>query len=437
MTSQLSRREILRIGALSLFAPPLLARSAAAGLRPVPSRKCIYIMLQGGPSHLDMWDPKPAAPAEVRGPFAPASTNVPGLQLTSLSPETSKIADRLTVIRSMTHAFNNHIAGTYVMLTGSNAQPNADREAMPDDAPGPGALLNHLCGADAIVPPAVSLPTWLSIPGPSNRMPGQYGGILGSACDPFLIPGEPHKPGFRPLNLTLPDDVPAPRFTSRRQLLAGMDDIQRTLDAPETRVASGTRARAFDLLADSKFREALDLEQEPAEVRDRYGRTKIGQSLLLARRLVEAGVCFVEFNEFNQHWDTHGAIEASLKDRVPPLDRAFAALTSDLAERGLLDDVLVVCTGEFGRTPVINGEAGRDHWPDVYSLLLAGGGLQPGAFGASDPRGAYPARDPVTPADLLATLWHQLGIDPQTEYIDRTGRGHRLSTGRVLESILV
>jgi hypothetical protein len=431
-----SRRRILQLGALSLSVP-VLARVGRAAIEAPTRRKCIFIMLQGGPSHLDMWDPKPDAPAEIRGVFPPASTNVPGISLTTICPETAKIADRVTVVRSMTHAFNNHIAGTYIMLTGSAAQANTDREAHPDDFPGPGALLNHLHGSTAAVPVSVSLPTWLSIPGPSNRMPGQYGGLLGSACDPFLIQGEPHKPGFKPLSLTLPEDVAVPRFSSRRELLSGLDDVRRTIAGQPCEVQSRLHSRALDLLSDPRFRDALNLENEQPAVRERYGMTKIGQSLLLARRLIEAGVCFVEFNEFNQHWDTHGAIERSLKDRVPPLDRAFAALTSDLAERGLLDDTLVVCTGEFGRTPVINKDAGRDHWPDAYSLLLAGGGIRGGAvYGASDTRGAYVARDPVTPSDLLATLWHQLGHDPMTEFTDRAGRGHRLSTGRIVDAIL-
>ncbi|MEW4530309.1 DUF1501 domain-containing protein [Maioricimonas sp. JC845] len=430
-----TRREVLRLGALSVFGT-MTASSHASGTVQ-PSRKCIFIMLQGGPSHIDMWDPKPEAAAEVRGPFGVASTRTPGLMLTDLSPETARVSEHVMVVRSMTHRFNNHIAGTYIMLTGSDDQPDADREAKADDVPGPGAILNYLAGAGSPVPVAISLPTWLSIPGPSNRMPGQYAGFLGSSHDPFLIQGEPQKPDFRPLSLTLPDDVSARRFTSREALLAGVDRATRQAET----AAAATRDRlyesAFGLLTNPRFRDALDLSKESPAVRERYGMTKIGQSLLLARRLIEAGVTLVGFNEFNQHWDTHGAIENSLKDRVPPMDRAFAALVSDLADRGLLDETLVINTGEFGRTPVINNQAGRDHWPDVYSLLLAGGGIRGGAvWGRSDQRGAYVHSDPVTPSDLLATMWHCLGIPPETEIRDRLNRPHRLTQGRVMNEWL-
>lgn len=428
-----SRRQLLQIGALSLLGGPSLVR----GSETATAKHGILIFLQGGPSQLDMWDPKPDAPKEVRGPFTPIDTALPGLKLTNLLPMTAKIADKIAVVRSMTHSFNNHIAGTYVMLTGSVVQPNADREAAQHDAPGPGAILSYLNHNKEGVPAAVSLPTWLSIPGPSNRMPGQYSGYLGSTHDPFLIQGEPHKPGFKPLSLTLPGEIPLARFESRTQLLQQIDAVTRDLETKGTRSRDQMYESAVDLLVNPKFRDALDLTQEPQSVRDRYGMTKIGQSLLLARRLVEAGVTWVAFNEFNQHWDIHSAIESSKKDRVPPVDRAYSALVEDLDQRGLLSSTVVINTGEFGRTPVINKDAGRDHWPDVYSLTICGGGIQGGqVYGASDQRAAYPASHPVTPADLLATVWTCLGINPEAEVHDRFQRPFRISTGRVVEGLL-
>ncbi|RLS55469.1 MAG: DUF1501 domain-containing protein [Planctomycetota bacterium] len=432
-----TRRQLLQIGALSLWGGPAMA-DRGSGNRLGTAQHGILIFLQGGPSQLDMWDPKPAAAAEVRGPFTPIDTAVPGLQLTNLLPMTARIADKISVVRSMSHNFNNHIAGTYVMLTGSAVQPNADREAAQHDAPGPGAILNYLRRETAGMPTAVSLPNWLSIPGPSNRMPGQYAGYLGSTFDPFLIQGEPHQPEFKPLSLTLPGEVPLARFESRTQLLGQIDAATRLLEAKGTRSRDRLYESAVDLLVNPKFRDALDLSREPATVRERYGMTKIGQSLLLARRLVEAGVTWVAFNEFNQHWDIHGAIEASKKNRVPPVDRAYSALVEDLDQRGLLDSTIVINTGEFGRTPVINKDAGRDHWPDVYSLAICGGGIQRGlVYGASDQRGAYPAANPVSPADLLATVWTCLGVDPESEIQDRLQRPFRVSTGHVVEGLLV
>lgn len=428
-----TRRRLLQIGALSLFGGPVWASGAPQGT----AKHGILIFLQGGPSQLDMWDPKPDAPAEVRGPFTPIDTALPGLKLTNLLPQTAKIADKIAVVRSMTHNFNNHIAGTYVMLTGSIVQPNADREAAPHDAPGPGAIVSYLNRGRGGVPAAVSLPTWLSIPGPSNRMPGQYAGYLGATHDPFLIQGEPHKPDFKPLSLTLPGEVPLARFESRTQLLGQIDAVTRDLETKGTRSRDQMYESAVDLLVNPKFRDALDLTKESPAIRERYGMTKIGQSLLLARRLVEAGVTWVAFNEFNQHWDIHGAIENSKKDRVPPLDRAYSALIEDLDQRGLLPSTVVINTGEFGRTPVINKDAGRDHWPDVYSLAICGGGIR-GAqvYGASDARAAYSASNPVSPADLLATIWTCLGIDPESDVHDRFHRPFRISTGRVVEGLL-
>ncbi|MCA8998602.1 MAG: DUF1501 domain-containing protein [Planctomycetaceae bacterium] len=427
------RREFLRIGGLSLLAPAI----APADDSKSPERRCIFILLQGGASHIDLLDPKPFAVSEIRGPFPSIATTIPGIDLGQLMAQSAQVAEHLCVIRSMTHKFTNHIAGTYITLTGSTNQQDRDREAHGDDFPGPGAVLNHLRPGRGSVPGSVSLPNWLSIPGPSNRMPGQYGGFLGSVYDPFLIEGNPADAGYRPLSLSIPDGLNTDRLDERLKLNRQLDGAARLLEDDLRRHFDHLKASAYELVAAGTVRQALDLSQESDATRDRYGRNRFGQSLLLARRLVEAGVQFVAFNEFNQTWDTHGGLEGRYRDIVPPMDQAFAALVGDLADRGMLSDTLVVNTGEFGRTPQINGNAGRDHWPNVYSTILAGGGIQGGqVYGASDSKGAEVRDNPVSPADLLATLWRQMGINPKTELRDRLNRPMLLSQGRVLSELL-
>lgn len=436
----LQRREILRIGAVSLFAGTMARSAAASGSNSKTkgtAKSCIYILLQGGPSHIDLWDLKPNAPAEVRGSFQPIATQVPGMMIGELMTRTAAVADKLTLIRSMEHKFSNHIAGTYIMLTGSTNQPDADREAKADDFPGPGAILNSLERDVRGVPVSVSLPNWLSIPGPSNRMPGQYAGWLGATHDPFLIAGDPNSTGFRPLELSISEDVGIGRFRSRVGLLQQLDQEARNLEGQVIRSRDRMYATAYEMLTDPRVRDAIDLTQEPDRVRARYGRTKLGQSLLLARRLVEAGVRFIGCNEFNQAWDHHGNMRDTLRDRVPPMDQAYSALIEDLDDRGLLESTLVINTGEFGRTPVLNKDAGRDHWPFAYTTVVAGGGVRAGyVHGASDSKGAYVTSMPVSPADLLATMWHCLGVEPGQEIRDRLDRPMTLCPGNVVDGIL-
>ncbi len=438
MSNPFSRRELLRIGGVSVLGSVLPERSAMASIASAPAAEhCIFMLLQGGPSHLDLWDPKPEAPVEVRGPFPSIDTSVGGIRFTEMAPQAAKIAEHLLVVRSMEHRFTNHIAGTYVTLTGSNDQPDQDREAKGDDFPGPGAVLNYLQREPSPVPVTVSLPTWLSIPGPSNRMPGQYSGFLGPVHDPFLISGEPHKKEFRPLALTLPEGFATNRMSARWRLLSQLDDAARRLERSQLTTHDRLRQSAYELIIDPRVREAVDLSLEPDATRERYGRTKIGQSLLLARRLVEAGVKLVAYNAFNQEWDTHGNLKKRYEDLMPRTDQGFAALVSDLAERGMLAKTLVVNTGEFGRTPIINKDAGRDHWPSAYTTVLAGGGLQGGqVYGASDKKGAFVADLPVHPCDILATLYHQLGVQSDLELHDTFARPHALSRGRVMREWL-
>jgi hypothetical protein len=268
-------------------------------------------------------------------------------------------------------------------------------------------------------------------------MPGQYGGFLGSVYDPFVIAGDPHQPDFNPLSLSLPEGMSTPRLRSRIDLSRQLDQTARRLEAGLSRRYDHLIESAYDMVADGRVREALDLTNEPDSMRDRYGRNKLGQSLLLARRLIEAGVQMVAYNEFNQKWDTHGGLEGRYRKIVPEMDQAFAALVADLDDRHLLDDTLVINTGEFGRTPVINQQAGRDHWPNAYTTVLAGGGIRGGhVYGASDTKGAEVAEQPTHPSDVLATMWRQLGVSPTRVIHDRLHRPHLVSDGRVLDELL-
>ncbi|MCP4512942.1 MAG: DUF1501 domain-containing protein [Fuerstiella sp.] len=434
----LRRREVLRIGAVSILGA---ATSPVDGVRIAPDRgSCIFMMLQGGLSQIDLWDPKPQAVSEIRGPFKRISSTVPGMEFGELMSQSAGVADELCVIRSMTHKFTNHIAGTYITLTGSTRHQDRDREAHGDDFPGPGGILNQLRPLSSTdhVPRCVSLPNWLSIPGPSNRMPGQFAGFLGSVRDPFLLEGDPSKKDYRPLSLSPPDGVSGSRMTMRIDLSRQLDSAAAFLEREVSQRHDHLQQVALDLVASGKIRKALKLSEEPDAVRDRYGRNRVGQSLLLARRLVEAGVQFIGFNEFNQKWDTHGGLEGRYKQIVPEIDRGFAILVADLKDRGLLDTTMVINAGEFGRTPKINKGAGRDHWPNVYSTVLAGGGIRGGmVLGQSDSRGAEVLSSPVSPSDVLATMWQSLGISPDTTIYDRVARPAQISDGRVLLECLV
>ncbi|MCP4193015.1 MAG: DUF1501 domain-containing protein [Pirellulaceae bacterium] len=431
-----NRRELLRIGGVSILGGLVSQHGEAASVAP-QAESCIFILLQGGPSHIDLWDPKPKAPPEIRGPYQTIRTSVPGVEFGEPLSHTARVAHHLSVVRSMTHRFTNHIAGTYVTLTGSVNQPDQDREAHVNDFPGPGAVLNHLTRSVGSVPCSVSLPNWLSIPGPSNRMPGQYGGFLGAVSDPLVIEGDPNRNTYQPLQLAMQAGMTKMRLNNRLQLMKQLDQMARRLEVELRRKHDALQQSAYDLVIDGRVREALDLSKESTHVRDRYGRNKCGQSLLVARRLVEAGVKFVAYNAFNQEWDTHGNLEPRYKQIVPPIDQGFAALIEDLANRGLLDKTLVINSGEFGRTPVINKQAGRDHWPNVYSTTLAGGGIKSGqTVGASDWKGGEVADQPISPADLLATMWHQLGISHQTEIRDSLNRPFVLSRGSVVRDLI-
>ncbi|MGC8643695.1 MAG: DUF1501 domain-containing protein [Isosphaeraceae bacterium] len=418
------------------------ARPGTGGTASGPhARSMILVFLTGGLSHLDSLDMKPDAPEGIRGEFRPIATSVPGIQVCEHLPELAARAGKLAIVRSLAHPYTNHLNATHELLTG-HPQPGAffDKIASRDDYPCYAAGLDYVRPRRDGVPSGVMLPTFL-MEGPLI-WPGQHAGMLGPRHDPWQIRQDPSRPGFRVDSLSLPVGISALRLERRQELL---DQLSAARDSLVGHAASGNdpmneqRQRAMSLLLSGKVSRAFELDREDPRVRDRYGRHMYGQSLLLARRLVEAGVGIVQVNMGRvQTWDTHSGNFKSLKGRLlPPLDRGVAALLDDLESRGILDETLVVVTGEFGRTPRIgastgnnNSRDGRDHWAAVFSAIFAGGGVQGGqVIGQSDRIGAYPASRPYSPADFAATIYQSLGIDPSTELRDRLNRPVRLTTG--------
>jgi hypothetical protein len=434
MIASPSRRELLRVGtasALGLSLPGLLRadESRSTSGTPAHADHCILIFLNGGPSHLDMWDMKPDAPAEIRGEFKPVATSVPGVQLSEHLPRMATQMHRATLIRSMHHGVNNaHAAAVYCGLTGHD-RGEIGGGAKPDDHPAIGSVTAMLRPPARNVVPYVSMPyvTQEGAGGPSQ--PGFFGGWLGKPRDPLFVLRNPNTPDFQLPELTLSRDIDVARFDARKQLAAKLGVGKN----PDRALADmdGFRSRAYDLLTAPTTREAFQIDREPPKTRDAYGRNIYGQSVLLSRRLIEAGTrvtCISWAPDANATWDTHGQNFKKLKgELLPQLDLAVSALLNDLSDRGLLDRTLVAVMGEFGRTPKVNGNAGRDHWNFCYSLMLAGGGVKGGhVFGASDKIGGKPSRNPVTPADVVATVYAALGISPDTELRDRLDRPYTL-----------
>ena len=390
----------------------------------------------GGPSQLDTWDPKPDAPAEVRGEFRPIATRVPGVQISEHFPRLAQLADRYTIIRSLTHDDPAHLSSVHHLMTGHHA-PKVKSDADPPsrrDSPAIGSALARLRPNGSALPPCVTMPWIVSHPAaPGGKAPGQNAGWLGPAYDPFVLTVDPAAPNFAVPQLSRPAELTSQRLAARRHLLAALDTKTTSTDG-----FSGSLQRTLDLLTSDAARRAFDISREPAAVRDRYGRHTHGQCLLLARRLIEAGVPLVCVNwppDGQFFWDTHQNNFNGLKHRLmPPADQGLSALLEDLGQRGLLDEILVVWVGEFGRTPRINrGNAGREHHPGCYSAVLAGGGVRGGqVYGRSDHLAAYPAADPVSPADLTATVYHALGVPSDATLQDREGRPAVLTEGRPL-----
>jgi len=464
----LSRRELFQVGSaglLGLGLPGWLQAEEQAkrrGGRDSPIRSVILFFLEGGPAHQDLWDMKPDAPEQVRGEFKPIATTLPGLHLCEHLPLLARQAHHLCLVRSVHHTVGDHNAGAYYTLTGREPFTSGRliTRPSPDDFPPFGAVLAKLRPTGQALPDFVQLPDWMSNNG--SFLPGQGAGFLGGSFEPFVA-GDPSLPGYKVPGLDLPRELPLERVARRRSLLEAVGEALEPSAALDRLDAS--YRKAFELVASPRARRAFDLTEEPESVRQRYGldptndRKKearkfgglphLGQSLLLARRLVEAGVRLVTVctgARFDQSWDTHRDHFPLLKRSILPMfDQGFSALLADLHDRRLLDQTLVIAMGEFGRTPKVGqitssagaDKGGRDHWPHCYTALFAGGGLPAGVIhGASDPFAAYPSRDPVTPQDLAATIYRALGFPAEATVQDPLGRPFVLSAGTPIKALV-
>jgi uncharacterized protein (DUF1501 family) len=418
----LTRRDFLHAGTL---APLGLTLPAFLRAQESPSSKdadvnCIMLFLVGGPSHIDTFDPKPKAPAEVRGPFQPIATKAPGMQITEIFPKVSQHADRFSLIRSVYHtAAAVHDTGHQMMQTGRLFQGGIEY-------PHEGSVVSFLKGQRGEVPAYVLLPKPIGRTG-GNLPHGHTAGFLGKQFDPFILNADPNAPNFKVPDLLPPEQISAVRAERRQRLRDAVDGAVASFEKnAQAKQLDDSFNLAYQLMSSPKAREAFDLAKEPASVRDRYGRTRFGQSCLMARRLIEAGVRFVTVNMFETvfdevTWDIHGSkpftdIQEMSKLVAPNFDQAFSALLEDLKSRGLMDTTMVTALGEFGRTPKINPAGGRDHHPGVWTILMGGGPIQGGrVIGESDELGYIPKTRPVTPAEVAATIFKGLGLDPHKE----------------------
>jgi hypothetical protein len=445
----ITRRELLQVGysgLLGIGLPALLSQRAnaakversklVAGYKP---KSVILVYLTGAPSHLDTFDMKPDAPPEIRGEFKPIATSLPGIFVCEHLPRMAARANKYALVRSLAHRENNHLVATHHLLTGY-PQPGAffDKVASRDDWPCYSSALNYLRPRHDGIPSGVNLPTFL-MEGPLV-WPGQHAGFLGPRHDPWQITRDPNSSDFRVDSLRLSPGMDVSRLSNRSALLDEVNRQQGLLaDLAEARSLTGQQQLAISVLTSGKIAKAFELDREPPAVRDRYGRHTFGQSLLLARRLVEAGVPVVQANMGHvQNWDSHSDIFPTLKKRLlPPLDQAVAALLDDLEASGLIDETLVMMLGEFGRTPKITGSSpGRDHWAPCFFGVFAGAGVHGGqVIGKSDKIGAYPITTPYSPDDIGATVYHVLGVNPAVEVRDRQNRPVQLNRGEVMQSL--
>ena len=453
-TPVVSRRHLLRVGGLGLMGLTLprlleaqaLAAQTADGQVPLAPRadSCILLYLNGGPSHLDMWDMKPDTPAGIRGEFSPISISVPGIQLSEHLPRLAQLMHHATLVRSMHHSVgNSHAEAVYASLTGHDRGDGTQvTGTAASDYPSIGSLLTKLRPPERTIVPHVALP-YMTREGPTGPpQPGFFGGMIGRAYDPLWVLKNPCKPDFGVPELTLVTDVSVERLEARRKLFS---EVDAHLKLGPGRSALDTmdsfRLKALSLLTSEGTQLALNIGKEPAKVRDAYGRNIYGQSVLLARRLIEAGTRMVTLSwapHANATWDTHGDNFGKLKGLLPEFDMATASLINDLKERGMLDRTLVAILGDFGRSPKVNPGAGRDHWNFCYTVMLVGGGIRGGyVFGASDKNGAFPARDPLLPGDIVATIYHLLGVPIGYDLRDQLDRPHRLvHAGNVVPGLL-
>jgi hypothetical protein len=411
------------------------------------AKRCILVFLNGGPSHIDTWDMKPNAPLEVRGELQSIATNVPGIPVGELLPQLARHVDRLKIVRSVTHSCTVHTSGVYTMLTGvPHATPTVDQtQALPGDHPHLGAIYSKWRGWKDHLPPFVCLPTLFRAPPVTGIWPGQNAGFLGRRYDPLVVQGDKRTAQFELPDVTLANGLNPDRLNNRRSLVRRLDTRFAKRDQRQLADFDGYSQQAIDLLHSTGLRAAIDLDREPAAVRERYGRHLFGQGLLLARRLVEAGLPLVTVYWIDPtpagagggEFDSHGRIYYHMRQRLfPPLDRGLSALVADLSGRGLFQDTLLVVMSEFGRTPRINAQAGRDHWPFAQTVLLAGAGVSGGAtYGATDDIGAYPTRDPVPPEDLAQTVLHLLGVSADFVLTDNLGRPVPASRGVAVKGL--
>ncbi len=447
-TIGISRRELLQVGYSGLLGIGLSgvwagrARTAeerlAQAKRPAKPRSVLLIFLTGAASQIDLFDLKPDAPAEIRGEFKPIASKTTGIQISEHLSRLAALSDKWAMVRSFSHRENNHLLASHMVLTGALVPGGFfDKVASRTDYPCYASALDYLHPRNDGVPSGVTLPTHL-VEGPLT-WPGQHAGFLGSTHDPWMINQDPNSPKFRVENLSMPAEFNVDRINDRKALLDEVQKQQRQLaDTAETKLLAKQQEQALTILTSGKVARAFELDREPDALRDRYGRHMFGQSLLLSRRLIEAGVPVVQANMGRvQTWDHHGNIFPTLRNNLlPPLDRGVSALLEDLDLRGLLDNTFVLMLGEFGRTPKITGQPGaknpgRDHWAPSFSGIFAGGGVRGGqVIGKTDKIGAYPTTTPYSYADIAATVYHVLGIDPDVDVQDRQGRPVRLNTGQ-------
>jgi len=415
-----SRRHAIRVGACGLIGgltlPRLLELQAKAASQKVAKAKsCIFLFLEGGPPHQDMWDPKPEAPAEIRGPFETIKTNVTGTFVTDQLPLCAKMADKYTIVRSHSHRDNGHSTGYHYVMTGRRANFADGDNPVPnnDFYPSIGSVASRELG------PRSSLPSYINLPHP---MAGGGPGFYGAEHAPFVIEADPTQPDFEVKDLRPAGQLSKKRLDMRRRLLDGIDEIERERNRGQAKVMSTYYEKAYNLITSPEAKKAFDIHAEPDDVRDAYGRTQIGQCALLARRLIEGGCRFVGVDA--PGWDVHFNCFPSLRtDLIPYADCAFSALVTDLEQRGLLDETLVVMMGEMGRTPRINAQAGRDHWSMAQTIIIAGGGTKPGqVIGATDKQAAAPTTEPISVSDLLRTISMLMGIEPDKHYYGPLGR---------------
>lgn len=451
--AQISRRTILKVGGMGLLGltmPGLLRAEATRKGPPARAKSVIFLYQFGGPSHLETFDMKPDAPQGIRGFHKPISSNVPGIQVNERLPRMAKVMDKVALIRSMHHTMKNHNSASYYALTGH--APPVDDIRLKDTLdlfPAYGSVVDHLAPVHGEIPTFVAYPHVIR---DGSVTPGQHASFLGKVHDPLLVTQDPSSPDFNLPELSLPSNLSYERMAQRRELQKLVDAQSRLLDY--SAAAQGLDAyyeKALAMLNSTRLREAFNLTAEPETVREQYGRHTYGQSCLLARRLVEAGVKFVTVYFSNSiggqsttsgGWDTHGFNNTRMfpiieQFHLPITNQTLPTLLEDLDQRGLLDSTLVLWMGEFGRTPKVNENLSRDHWPQCYTVLLAGGGVKRGfVYGASDKHGAYPAENMVRPDDLAATVFYLLGIDPHTEVRGLGNRPLLISEGNPVMGVL-